>query len=117
MLPFLLGCVTIFLIHQLLMNTTTRKPVVAVILLILFGYSLKVGIEAANSTEARSRLKQAATQTDVALAGRRVARAATLDMMQEYWVRGTGVGSFRLIFPLYQQKYPAIFNENGIRQV
>ena len=45
MLVFLVGAVGAFLIHQLAVPNTTRKPVVAVALMLIFGYFLKTGLQ------------------------------------------------------------------------
>lgn len=115
MLAFLLACVGVFLVHQLLVPNTNRKPIVAIVLMILFGYFMKTGLEALNSREAWSKLRRGVMEEDTSLESRRVATAAALDMAKDYWLQGAGVGSFRFIFPLYQQRYPEIYVQNGHR--
>jgi O-antigen ligase len=115
MLVFVCGCVAVFSLHQLLSKDTNRKPVVAIMLLLVFGYFAKLGLEALNSKEAWSRLREGLENTEVSLEDRRLAKDATLDMAKDYWKRGAGVGSFRYIFPLYQQKHPTIFGTGGGR--
>jgi O-antigen ligase len=110
MLVFLGGSVAVFLIHQLMMKDTPRSPVVAVALLIVFGYFAKVGMDALNTKEAWDRLQKGLAEQEVMVEDRRIARQATLDMARETWVRGAGVGSFRFLFPLYQQNYAAIYH-------
>ena len=113
MLVFLVCCVGVFVVHQLLMKNTTRKPIVAVMLMIVFGFFMKTGLEALNSREAWSRLRQGIMEEDVSLESRRVAREASLDMAKDYWVQGAGAGSFRFLFTLYQQHYPSIYHADG----
>jgi O-antigen ligase len=36
-------------------------------------------------------------------------------MLKDYWGKGAGAGSFRFLFPAYQQYYPEIFAFKGIR--
>ncbi|MBI5770144.1 MAG: O-antigen ligase family protein [Verrucomicrobia bacterium] len=115
MLAFLGCCVGAFVVHQLLMKNTTRKPVVAVMLLLVFGVFLKTGLNALNSREAWTRLTEGITEKDSSLESRRVAREATFDMVKANWVRGAGAGSFRFLFPLYQQNYPSIYVEGRTR--
>lgn len=117
MLAFLCCCIGVFTVHQLLMKHTTRKPIVAVMLLVVFFGGMKVGLDALNSHEAWSRLSQGLMEEDASLESRRIAKAASLDMAKDYWVRGAGVGSFRFLFPLYQQNYPSIYHEGGNRLV
>jgi O-antigen ligase len=42
-----------------------------------------------------------------------MATTASLDMAKDYWPKGAGAGSFRFVFPLYQQRYPEIYRLNG----
>jgi O-antigen ligase len=117
MLVFLCVCVTVFVIHQLLVpNTnTTRKPIVAIMLMMIFGYFLKTGLDTLQSHEAWTRLSKGLSGQDASLESRRIATTAALDMLKENWAMGAGSGSFRFLFPAYQQHYPEIFAANGVR--
>jgi O-antigen ligase len=44
---------------------------------------------------------------------RRLAREAATEMLADRWVLGWGAGGFRHAFPLYAQKYPAIYSAGG----
>lgn len=110
MLAFLCTAIGGFLIHQLATPSPTRKPIVAIMLLIIFGYFLKTGLEALHSREAWTRLSLGVTNEDNALETRRVATSASLDMLKDYWAKGAGAGSFRFLFPIYQQRYPEIYH-------
>src|SRR6185312_14361785 len=46
---------------------------------------------------------------DVSVASRIAARDASWVMWKQVGLRGTGAGSFRYLFPLFAQRYPAIF--------
>jgi len=115
MLVFLCVTVAVFVIHQLLVPNTTRKPIVAISLMAIFGYFLKTGLETLQSHEAWTRLNQGLSGQDTSLESRRVATKAALDMLKDYWGKGAGSGSFRFLFPAYQQYYPEIFAQDGIR--
>lgn len=112
MLFFLCVAIGAFLVHQLLIPNTIRKPIVAVALMIIFGYFLKTGFEALNSREAWSRLSEGITNLDESLAPRRAATAASLDMLKDQWIKGAGAGSFRFLFPVYQQRHPEILSNS-----
>lgn len=49
----------------------------------------------------------------ISVTARELSRQATLDMAQAQPVWGHGTGSFRFVFPLYQQRYPMIFQNGG----
>jgi hypothetical protein len=117
MLGFLTLCVAGFVIHQLFSTSNNRKPVVAVVLILIFGYFLKTGLESLTTTEAWSRLQRGVSGQDGSLQSRGQATKATLDMARASWPMGAGAGSFRFLFPLYQQHYPEIFMLNGRRMV
>ena len=85
-------------------------------MIVVFGFFLKVGLEALNSREAWTRLEKGVMDDD-SVADRRIARLATLDLLADSWVRGAGVGSFRFLFSIYQQHYPSIYSEGGRRLV
>lgn len=115
MLSFLTLCTMGFVIHQLFSKSNNRKPVVAIVLILIFGYFLKTGLESLSSAEAWTRLKQGVSGLDNSLESRRLATNATLDMAKASWPLGAGAGSFRFLFPTYQQHYPAIFKMGNSR--
>ena len=113
MLAFLTLCVAVFIGHQLVMKNTTRKPLVAVVLMIIFGFFLKTGLEALNSREAWTRLKQGMTREDMSLESREWATAAAVGMLKDNWKGGIGAGSFRFLFPIYQHRDPRLVSHPG----
>lgn len=115
MLLFLCIAIGAFLVHQLLIPSTTRKPIVAVMLLIIFGYFLKTGLDALGSNEAWTHLSRGIHNEDSSIASRRIATTASLDMLRDYWGTGAGAGSFRFLFPVYQRQYPEISSYRGQR--
>lgn len=108
MLVFLLICIGAFVVHQLLIPSVNRKPIVAIVLVLVFGYFLKTGFEALNSKEAWDRIRGGIAREDKSLEHRELATKAAIEMLQDKWVAGTGVGSFRFLFPEYQQRYPVL---------
>lgn len=108
MLAFLCVCIGIFIVHQLVSPSPHRKPIVAIALILIFGYFLKTGLEALNSHIAWDRLKQGVTEQDDSIAIRRFATKAATEMLGDYWLRGAGAGGFGFLFPTYQQRYPEL---------
>ncbi len=108
MLGYLTVCVVVFIGHQLMMKNTTRKPLVAVVLMIVFGFFLKTGLEALNSREAWTRLKAGMNREDMSLDAREWATSASVAMLKDNWQGGIGAGSFRLLFPIYQHRDPRL---------
>ena len=113
MLVFLLGCIGAFVVHQLVIPSENRRPVVAVVLILVFGYFLKTGFDALRSHEAWDRLKQGITRVDDSLGVRERATAASLEMLGETRARGVGAGSYQFLFPIYQHRHPDLVFSNG----
>lgn len=113
MLAFLLVCIVAFVIHQVVIPSENRKPVVAFVLLVVFGFFLKTGLEALRSKEAWDRLRQGVMREDVSLEMREKATAASLEMLGENWKLGVGAGSFRFTFPAYQHRHPDLVKNAG----
>jgi O-antigen ligase len=107
-LVFLCLGVAAFVMLQLRAGAENRKPIVAVALILIFGYFLKVGFEALNSREAWTRLKDGITNEDNSLGRRKITTQASLEMLRDYWKTGAGAGSFRFLFPIYQARHPEI---------
>ncbi len=115
MLAFLTVIVVAFVVHQLVIPNPHRKPVVAIVLMLLFGFFLKTGLQALQSHLAWDRIEKAITQQDTSGESRRIARQATSEMLHDYWPKGAGSGSFRFLFPVYQAHYPEIDYYHGAR--
>jgi O-antigen ligase len=108
MLAFLSATILAFLIHQWKLPPQSRKPVIAVILVLTFGVFLKIGLTALDSNLAWDRLRRAFDRDDVSVHARKIADQASLEMLQDYWKAGSGSGSFQFLFPIYQQRFPEI---------
>lgn len=108
MLVFLLVCIGAFVVHQLLIPSENRKPIVAIVLVLVFGYFLKTGFEALRSKEAWDRIRSGITREDASLEAREHATTAAFEMLGETWTHGVGVGAFRFVFPVYQHRHPKL---------
>ena len=104
MLGFLAVCVAAFVWHQIRLPSESRKSVVALALVLLFGYFLMSGLDALKTGEAWDRFKTGITRQDYSLASREQVTVSALEMLRERGLRGTGAGSFRFLFPLYQHR-------------
>ncbi len=113
MFAFLLVSVAAFVWHQFHAPSESRKPIVAIALILIFGYFLKNGFEALRSKEAWSRLRQGITRQDGSLDARERATVAAQEMLHDHFLRGTGAGSFRYLFPIYQHRHPELVAQNG----
>jgi hypothetical protein len=115
MLVFLLCSIGAFVVHQITMPSENRKPLVLVVLLLVFGFFLKTGLEAVSSQEAWDPLKSGQNRQDLVWEVREHATAASLEMLQENWKLGIGAGGYRLIFPIYQHRHPDLVEYKGQR--
>jgi O-antigen ligase len=106
MLVFLLASIGGFVLHQIRAPSGNRKPIVVVVLVLIFGFFLKTGLEAVRSKEAWDRLKTGVMREDLSLEFRERATKASLEMLEETWKAGVGAGSYRFIFPIYQHRFP-----------
>jgi hypothetical protein len=115
MLVFLFVCVAAFAAHQFLARHDTSRRIVAVALVLIFGFFLKTGMEALRSGEAWDRLRRGVMREDLSLEYRERATRAALEMLGENWSRGVGAGSFRFLFPIYQHRHPELVANKGAR--
>lgn len=108
MLGFLCVVVAAFVAHQLFVPNEHRKPVVAIVLILIFGYFLKNGFEALRAGEAWDRIRQGVTRQDGSLEYREYATEASLQMLRENGLTGVGAGSYRFLFTIYQHRHPKL---------
>ncbi|MCX6952190.1 MAG: O-antigen ligase family protein [Verrucomicrobia bacterium] len=110
MVGFLVICITGLFIHQLFFAKDSRRPVVLVVLLLVFGLFMATGLRALNSGQAWTRLQAGLVEGgDTSVKLRVVANHAAYDMLVDNWKMGVGSGGFGFLFPIYQQHYPEIF--------
>lgn len=114
MLGFLLGSTGALSVHQLTLPKESRKPIIAIALLLLFGFFLKTGLDALRSGEAWDRLRRGMMREDLSLNIRGRATAAALEMLGESWKTGVGAGGFRFVFPTYQYRHSELIADQGI---
>jgi hypothetical protein len=117
MLIFVTTAVIGFAIHHFRSPPALRRPVVLIVLVLLFGYFAKTGWDALNSGEAWTRLTTIFTTDDASREERRLASIATSEMLGDHWKTGAGAESFRFMFPAYQQRYPQILSSGGVRML
>lgn len=115
MLAFLCMCIGAFLFHQVRAPKENRKPIVAIALVLIFGYFLKVGFEALQTREAWDRLRQGVMREDTSLLFREKATRVSLQMLGDNWRQGVGAGSFEFVFPIYQHRDPELVQLGGAR--
>lgn len=108
MLAYLCVVVGGFIYHQWRLPAVARSPVIAIALLVVFGFFLKTGMQALHSELAWDRLRQAVSGDDVSVRARQVANVASLEMLHANWIKGVGSGAYPFLFPQYQQHQPEI---------
>ncbi|WP_415910924.1 O-antigen ligase family protein [Oleiharenicola sp. Vm1] len=94
---------------------TTTPRVVTVVLSLAFLATLFCVLRYVDFENLSKRFREMATMranTD-SVASRVMARKAALDMYRDYWLLGSGAGSYRYLFtPIYVRRYPEIYR-NG----
>lgn len=113
MVAFLLVCMIAFIVHQLMLPAETRKPAVAVALVLVFAYFLKVGVDTIPRRGAWEQFKNGVMRVDNSLALREKVTDASIVMLGDHWAAGLGAGSFAFLFPRYQHLHPELMQQNG----
>lgn len=108
MLTYLALCIGVFFWHQIIAPGEHRKPVVAVVLVLIFGFFLKTGLDAVNTGEAWERLRIGLAREDRSLEFREKIRATSVVMLRDNYLLGTGAGSYRYLFPNYLHRDPEL---------
>lgn len=93
----------------------TRQPWIAALMLAAFGYFVFNGLEAVDAGGAWERIEHGLSGHDASFEARKVASAATAELAAAHRLWGTGAGSFALVFPAFQTKYPALMGPAGSR--
>ncbi len=101
---------------QLVFGTAVdkRRPWLLLLLVVAFVYFGRIGLVALGTERTFERIQQLQTQADQSHL-RLLATEATWEMAKAKLATGWGSGSFRFLFPLYQQKFPAIWSQEGRR--
>lgn len=106
-----------FFYHELSSAGRSSRPWVLLALALIFGLFIRLGLVALDSRGALDRFTGMKNFDSVA-GDRLMASRAALDMLKAEGRWGSGAGSFRHLFPKYQQNYPKIYrNPQGIRYV
>ena len=117
MLVFGTLCAGAFALHYYRLPRADRKPAVALVLLLIVGYFVHTGAEALRSHTAWNRMVAGLSRQDDSLAIRERATHAALEMLGDVWLPGSGAGSFKFLFPIYQHRHPELVEVNGARLV
>jgi hypothetical protein len=115
MLLFLAGAIAGFVYQQLTAPSGLRRPIVLITLIVFFGFFLKTGLEALNTGPAWTRFAAAFSSEDLSAKSRALATTASMEMLRDHWLTGSGAGSYVFLFTSYQQHYPDLWSYNGTR--
>lgn len=117
MLVYVVVAVMLFLIHKRQFGGGKYPVGVALVLLAVLGIFLTIGTTGLKLDRSWSHLARGLAGEDGSLRWRQVTRQASIDMLKDHWQGGTGAGSYRYLFPAYQQYYPEILSFGGKRLV
>jgi O-antigen ligase len=115
LLLFLFVAIIAFLVLQWQQPSLLRKPIVSAMILLGLALFMGIGFKALSADKAWTRLTRLADEEDTSITSRQIATRASWDMLKANLPWGSGAGSFRFVFPLYQQNYPEIFLKNKRR--
>ena len=90
--------------------TGNGNAIVGVTLALAFGCFLLIALKSFEISRAIRRFDELVnrSETEVSVSSRSLARQAATDMLHDYWLKGSGAGSFRYLFPAYANKYPEL---------
>jgi O-antigen ligase len=106
---FLGAFCTAYVIRHLTLPAYPRRGLVIGILAVMFSAVAVMGLRELNSKKTWDRFEDLFNGDTDSLVARQLATAATLEMWQDDKWLGHGAGTFRYLFPLYQQHYPEIW--------
>ena len=112
---FLAIAVAAFVVFQIRNPDLLKKPLVIGIMLIGFVFFARVGYQALSLGEAWTNMSRLIKSHETSVESRQLATQATWEMVQANPWGGYGAGSFRYVFPLYQQHYPQLLGDRGVR--
>lgn len=98
-----------YLIRQWLLPSNPHRLVVVAVMVILFAGFSYLGLRQLDAQGTRTRLESLFNDDNTTLTVRQTATRATFDMWRDKPWLGHGAGSFRFVFPKYQQHYPLIY--------
>lgn len=94
---------------------STTPAIVSILMTVAFAAVLAFTVRSVNFTSLTRKFQEMATlrSTAPSVSGRALARHAAWDMYRDYWLLGSGAGSYRYLYtPVYVRPYPEIY-ENG----
>jgi O-antigen ligase len=117
MFAFLIVLLAVFLWRQFAHPVGgQRNPLIVFVLLCALGIFVSIGMKSLRIATFVERMTELRKQLEEPTPGARMlAAAATWDLAREKIVTGSGSGSFRFLFPIYQQNYPPIHDDHGRR--
>jgi len=110
---------TLFVMGALVMKRffapaiASRKRMDLLILILVFSGFLGICLVSVRAEKVWQRFAQIANDPVGTTGFRSLARQASADMLHDRWLLGWGAGCFRYGFPLYAQKYPAIYKSGN----
>lgn len=111
---FALASAVGYLLHFLSQQAGRRSRQGMIVLGSALACCTIVGLISLRSDVVRSRFEQLAHSPSATSQERAIAQRAGADMLRGNWIFGWGAGCFRYGFPIYQQRYPDIYQwSNG----
>ena len=117
MFVFLIVALLLFFWNGFMKTASGNRPTfMLAVLLITFLAFVRIGLTSLRTEKVIERLSELREQFDFERVGTRTRAAeATWDMARERLLTGWGAGSFRFIFPIFQQHYPEIYADHNHR--
>ena len=94
-------------------TSSTRRRMDLFILILVFSGFLGICLVSLRAEKVWQRFSQIANDPVGTTGFRSLARQASANMLRDRWLFGWGAGCFRYGFPLYAQKYPAIYKSGS----
>ncbi len=119
MLALFAGSLVVAAVIHALLRKPSAQPVPFRAVAIALGLAglIAVPLAAPSLRQVWTRFQETREASATTGADRRMAWAATADMLRDRWLLGWGAGCFRHVFPLYAKNYPAIYETpNGVRR-
>lgn len=114
MIGFVVLAAVLFIVHQVRLPAAQRSNLTLFMIVLLFGAFVVLGAKSMDIQQVTEKMERLlTTDREVSVEHRALAARATWEMGRANWVGGFGAGSFRFMFPAYQQHYPTIYRQAG----